>query len=69
MSFCMYSTSPVDENCCRRKMTSMVIMSTMGTTFRSALVGLRPRFIFPPRTWDLSKRGDGRLPGATMGMV
>ena len=68
MSFCMYSTSPVDENCCRRKMTSIVIMSTIGTTFSSAFVDFLPPVILPPSTFDFSKRFAGLLPGVTMGM-
>ena len=68
MSFCMYSTSPVDENCCSRKITSITIMSTIGTTFSSALVDLWPRIILPPRIFDFSNRLAGRLPGMTMGM-
>src|SRR5512137_278168 len=49
-------------------MTSMVIMSTMGTTFSSALVPLRPRTILPPSTLERWSRGAGRLPGWTMAM-
>ena len=50
-------------------MTSIVIMSTIGTTLRSALVAFLPLEILPPRTFDFSKRFAGRLPGVTMGMV
>src|SRR5512134_2869280 len=69
MSFCMYSTSPVALNCCRRKMTSITNMSTIGTTFSSLFVDLCPRVILPPRIFDFSNRGAGRLPGVTMGMA
>ncbi len=47
-------------------MTSIVIMSTIGTTFSSALVALWPLAILPPRIFDFSNRFAGRLPGVTM---
>src|SRR6266508_501640 len=50
-------------------MTSIVIMSTIGTTFRSALVARRPWTILPPRTLEAAKRLAGRFPGWTIGTL
>ena len=49
-------------------MTSIVIMSTIGTTFSSAFVERRPCIIFPPKTFEARKRFAGRFPGWTIGI-
>ena len=69
MFFCTKRISPEAENDMRRKMTSIVIMSTIGTTFSSAFTDFRPCCILPPMTFESWNRLAGRRPGMTMGMA
>src|SRR5215471_1093 len=66
--FCDMRSSPVAENVDRRKMTSMVIMSTMAVRFRYTLTSRCPPAPWRPKCAKGTER-NSRGPGAWMGIV